>query len=164
MFLKFFSSTHPGIVLQHDGVDEPTASSRLENLRPLRVVRREADEFRLARLADRLGGFLEFLALGPFDLGCDVVIADGVNENQIDVIGLKGLEPLVQPIDHLSRRAGMVLGDQKQFLANLRHCLHPAADRGLGAVALGRIDVADSVSPGEPEDADRGRRFAMFPG
>ena len=54
----------PGIVLQHDGVDESAAGGRVKNLRPPHVMRREADEFCLAGLADRLGRFFELLLSG----------------------------------------------------------------------------------------------------
>ena len=53
----------PGGVLDHDRVDDARLRPRLEDLGAVRVVGREADELRLARLLDRLDRLLEFLAL-----------------------------------------------------------------------------------------------------
>ena len=90
------SFMQPGVVAHHDHVDEAACRRVLKNLGLAGVVAREADELRLARLADGLGGLLEFLALGPLDLGGDVSIAQAVDEDQVDVIGLDVLEPLIQ--------------------------------------------------------------------
>ncbi len=47
----------------------------------------------------------------------------------------------------------MVLGDQKDVLANFGHRLKPASDRWLRAVALGRVDIADAIGPGKAQDS-----------
>ena len=71
---RFMSSSlcNPRVVLEHDCVDEPTLDRGLQDFGPLRVMGGEADELRLARLANRFGRFFEFLALRPFDLGVEV--------------------------------------------------------------------------------------------
>ena len=60
------------------------------------MMRREPDELRLSRLADRVGSLLELLAHGPLQFGVEVSVAQGVEEDQVDVVGLKRLQPLVQ--------------------------------------------------------------------
>ena len=84
LFCSMIASTKP-----------PSAAAWRISARSL-VVGREPHEPRLARLANRLGGFLELLALGPFHFGREVVVPHGVNEDQIDVVGLERVEPFVQ--------------------------------------------------------------------
>ena len=43
----------PGVVLEHDRVDDSALGRRLDDLGPVLVMGREADEPRLARLAER---------------------------------------------------------------------------------------------------------------
>ena len=79
----------------------PPFSGGLEELGPLGMMRRESDELRLARFADRVGGLLELLAHGPLHFGVEVSVAQGVEEDQVDVVGLKRVQPLVQLLDEL---------------------------------------------------------------
>ena len=141
----------PGVVLEHDHVDEPAGRGRLDEVRPHRVVGREADKLRLARLADRLGSLLELAAPGPARLDLEVLLSQGVEEEQVDVIGLERLEPLVELPEELRGRIGPVLGHQEELVARHGGRLHPPADHRLGAVGLGRVDITDAVGPGEAE-------------
>ena len=142
----------PGIVLQHDHIDEPPGRGGHEQLRPARVVGREADEPRLARPADRVGDRLELRAPGPGRLDVEVLVAQGVDQDRVDIVGLELLEPLVQQPDELLGRAHHGLRDQEQLLAGHGRRLHPPRDHRLGTVALGRVDIADAVGPGEAQE------------
>ena len=78
----------PGVVLEHDRVDDSPLGRRLDDLGPVLVVRREADEPGLARLPERVGSLLELLALDHVDRVVELVlVSQPVDEEQVDVVG-----------------------------------------------------------------------------
>ena len=79
-----FLSSH-GVYLSMMTSMKPPVRGVLDLLGDHRVVSREADELDLAGLLERLGRFLELLALGPVGLGG----AEAVEEEQVDVVGLQ---------------------------------------------------------------------------
>ena len=115
---------------------------------------READELGLARLADRVGRFLELLAGDHVDRFVDgALVAQPVDEEEVDVVGPQRGKPLVDHAEHFAGRARHVFGDEDDFLANLRVLLKPLLEVLLGAVDLGRVEDPDAVGIGDPEDA-----------
>ena len=137
----------PGGPLDHDRVDEPPLGRRLQVFGALGVVAREADEAGLARLLDGLDRVLEFLALGPFQRSFAVLAgADPVDEQQVDVVGLERLQPLVELGDELAvALPRVVLGDEEDVLAHGGVGRQPLGDGGLGAVAVGGVEGADAL-------------------
>ena len=142
----------PGGVLEHDRVDDAPLGRRLDDLGAVPVVGREADELRLARLADRLGRLLEFLPLDEVDGVVErVVVAEAVDEEEVDVVGAQGLEPRGRASPACPSGPGIVLGDQDDLLADLGRLLEPLLEAGLGAVDLGGVEGADAAGVGQPE-------------
>ena len=136
----------------------PALGRRLDDRGAVLVVAREAEELRLARLADRVGRLLEFLALDEVDGVVEaVVVAEAVDEEQVDVVDAQGREPFVEHRQHVLRGLGIVLGDQDDLLADLGRLLEPLLEAGLGAVHLGGVEGADAAGVGQPEQRARGR-------
>jgi hypothetical protein len=73
------------------------------------MVGREPDELRPARLADRLGDLLEFLAPGPFQLDVEVAVAQGVEEDQVDLVLQRSIEGDVPQGSQESREISVTL-------------------------------------------------------
>ena len=71
----------------------PPSAAAWSNSAAGRVVAREADELRLARLADRLGDLPEIAAPRPLESVVEVAVAQRVHEDQVDVVGLERGEP-----------------------------------------------------------------------
>ena len=155
----------PGSVHEHDRVDDPALGRRLDDLGAILVVGREAEELRLARLPDRLGRLLELLALDEVHgLVERVVVAEPVDEVEVDVVGPQGGQPLVDRLQHLLGRGDLVLGDQDDLLANLGGLLEPLLEAGLGAVEIGGVERADAAGEGQPEQAVEHASLAEGPG
>ena len=93
-----------------------------------------------------------------------VVVAQAVDEEEIDVVGRQGGEPLVEHPQHLLGRARVVLGDQDDLLANLGSPLEPLLESGLGAVHLGRVEGADAGCVRQPDQAFEDALLAQSPG
>ena len=78
----------PGSVRDHDRVDDAPFGGRLEDLGPILVMGRDADEARLARLANRVGRLLELAALDEVNRVVErVIVAEAVNEEEVQIIG-----------------------------------------------------------------------------
>src|SRR5208337_4804017 len=145
--------TEPGMILEHDGIDNSPQGGRLEDLGPVLVMSRETDELRLARLAQGLRDVFQFLALDHVDRFVErVFVAEPVNEVEIDVIGAQGGEPLVNHREHLGGPAHHVLGDEKDLLANLGRLVEPLLEERLGTIDLGGIEDAHTAGVREPHD------------
>ena len=143
----------PGGVLEHDRVDEAAVGGGLEILGAAWVVAREADELALPDFLIASAVSLEFLALGQLEriVGA-VVVADAVDEEQVDVVGLQGGEPLVELRDQLLRATwAWSLVTRKISLRTSGIALKPAGDGRLRTVGIGRVEVAEPIGVGEPE-------------
>ncbi len=57
-------------------VDKPALGGVVQDLIAIGMVRRKTNELRLARLANRVGSFFEFLAPRPLHFGFEVAVAD----------------------------------------------------------------------------------------
>ena len=109
----------PGAILEHDRVDDPALGRRLDQLGAVLVVGRDADEPGLARLLGRLRRLLQLLALDHGDGVVErVVVAEAVDEEQVDVVGPERRQPLVEHPHELGGGLGRVLGDEEDLLAD----------------------------------------------
>ena len=143
----------PGAVLEHDRVDDAPFGGRLEDLGTVLVVARDADQPGLARLADGVGGLLELAALDEVQgLVERVVVAEAVDEEEIDVVGAHVGQPLVELAHDFRGRPRQVLGDDEDLLADLGLLLEPELEVGLGLVLLRGVEAADPLGVGVPED------------
>src|SRR5271157_4527182 len=130
----------PRTELEHDHVDEATFGGRLELLGPAAIVSGKAHEPHPAGLLDGLGGGFHLPALGPVDL----IASQAVEKQQVDIIGSERRQPLVDLLDHLVRFADVILGGQKDLLADLRLGREPGLEPVLDMVARGRVEITDA--------------------
>ena len=75
---------------------------------------------------------------------CDLVAAQAVEKQQVDVIGFERRQPLVDLLDHLARFADMILGGQEDLLTDFRLGGEPGLESVLGMVARGGIEITDA--------------------
>ena len=68
------------------------------------------------------------------------VVAQPVDEEEVDVVGPQGRQPLVDHLEHLRRRCGMSLVTRKISLRTSGVLLEPLLEVGLGAVDLGGVE------------------------
>ena len=93
-----------------------------------------------------------------------MVVAEPVDEEEVDVVGPQGRQPLVEHLQHLLGAWGLVLGDQDDLLADLGGLLEPLLEAGLGAVSIGGVERADPAGEGQPEQAVEDPALAQGPG
>ena len=74
-----------------------------------------------------------------------MVVAQAVDEEQVNVVGRKRLQPAVEHGQQILRGAGVVLGDQDDLLADIRILLKPPLEAGLGAIHPGGVERADPL-------------------
>ena len=143
----------PGGVLEHDRVNGPPLGGGLNDLGPVLVMGRDADQASLARLADGVGRFLELAALHEADRLVErVVVSEAVNEEEVEVVGSHRGQALLELAHDLAGRARQVFGDHEDFLANLGRLLEPELEVGLGLVFLGSVEAANALGVGELEN------------
>ena len=81
-----------------------------------------------------------------------VVVAEAVDEEEVDVVGAHVGQPLVELAHDLAGRTREVLGDDEDLLADVGLLLEPLAEVGLGLVCLGGVEAADALGVRVPED------------
>ena len=83
-----------------------------------------------------------------------VVVAEAVDEEEVDVVGPQGLPAAGRASSASARGAcGVSLVTRKICLRTSGVLLEPLLEAGLGAVDLGGVEEADAVGEGEPEQA-----------
>ncbi len=80
-----------------------------------------------------------------------------MDEEEVDVVGPQGLQPLIDHLQEVGWLAGHVLGDQDDLLADRRVLFEPLLEVDLGPVDLGGVEEANAAREGEAEDAFRAR-------
>ena len=86
-FVEVGLLVEPGGVLDHDGVDEADLGGGLEDGCAVAVVGGDAEELEFAGLLGGFGGGFEFGAAEELEGGVDAVVAEAVDEEEVEVVG-----------------------------------------------------------------------------
>ena len=129
-FIEWRVLVEPRVVLKHDRVNNSGFRGCLDDLRPILVMRREADEPGFARLPDRIRRFLQLLPLHHLDRGVEgMIVSQTMNHIKINIISSECGEPFIHHGGQIEG-AHHVLGDQEFCLRTSRFLGEPLLNRG----------------------------------
>ena len=117
------------------------------------IVGGEANELRLARFLDGLDRVAKLLAFAVINLLA--VVAHGVPEVEVEMVGTGRLQPLVQVVDELLGTPRLGLADEENLLADLGFLGEPRLEVPLRAVGRGRVVATDAVGVRHDESGGR---------
>ncbi len=80
------------------------------------------------------------------------MVAQPVEEEGVNRVELQGREPLVELLDELLRGPGSILGNDESVFLGLGNGLEELGDGRLGPIGFSRVEVANALGVGEPQE------------